>query len=521
MSTSLSLSDDMLGDTQPLQKQTSSRFKWLLTLLFWVAVLALVVGAVLTRLYHLGVPFDRDSYDEGVYWQSLRAMLEGQSLYHNIFYSQPPMFLLSVYPGFAVFGGTLWSARFGIVLVCLLGFVGAGVLGKALTGRMGVLAALLLLLVDTFYLHQSQTIQAEGPSVAFTLLAIGFAFLWWQQPDGRRGICWATLAGLTLTLSIFAKLLAVSTLVPIAMLMLARIWQIWRKQPGTNAQSWLPILAGVGMAVLSTLAVVLPFAGSFQQFWAQVVTFHEVAAKVAPGTTSGNFRLMEPALFSLLSLAALYGTLTAFLRRDWRALPLLVWLLVTTYLLLRQYPLFYHHLVALEPPFIALAVLGVAKPASYQALFARVKLRKLAPIVTALGMLLILRASYTAFHKDLSAYRSADLTSTSSSVVFSEQVANDLRLAITSDQWVITDGQFVAALADRSTPPSLVDTSYVRIMANSVTTTQLEQTASNPRVHAVLFFTGRFGSSSSFHKWVSQNFHLLHNYGNGQELWVR
>lgn len=516
-----SLPDDTPGEAQPLQKQTSTHLKWLLTLLFWAAVLALVVGAVLTRLYHLDVPFDRDSYDEGVYWQSLRAMLEGQSLYHNIFYSQPPMFLLSVYPGFAFFGGTLWSARFGIVLVCLLGFVGAGVLGKALTGRMGVLAALLLLLVDTFYLHQSQTIQAEGPSVAFTLLAIGFAFLWWQQPDGKRGICWAALAGLTLTLSIFAKLLAISTLVPIAMLMLARIWQIWRKQPGTNSQSWWPILVGVGVVVLSTLVIVLPFAGSFQQFWAQVVTFHQAATKVVHDTMSSNFLLMEPALFSLVSLAALYGALTAFLRRDWRVLPLLAWLLATTYLLLRQYPLFSHHLVALEPPFIALAILGVAKPASYQALLARVKLRKLASTVTALGMILILITSYTAFQKDLSVYSTADLTSASSSVAFSEQVANDLRLAITPDQWVITDGQFVAALADRSTPPSLVDTSSIRISTNFVITTQLEQAASNQRVHAVLFFSGRFGSSFGFHKWVSQNFHLLHDYGNGKELWVR
>ena len=520
MSTSLYPSDDMLGETLPLPAQKpATRFQSLLNLCFWAAVLALVVGAVLTRLYQLGVPFDRDSYDEGVYWQSLRAMLEGQSLYHNIFYSQPPMFLLSVYPSFALFGGTLWSARFGIVLLCLLGFVGVGVLGKALTGRLGILAALLLLLVDAFYLHESQTLQAEGPSVAFTLLAIGFAFLWWQQPDGKRGICWAALAGLTLILSIFAKLLAISTLVPIAMLLLARIWQIWRKQPGTSSRNWWPILAGVGLAVLATLAIMLPFVGSFQQFWADAVTFHEAAAKVAPGTTSGNFQLMQPALFSLLGLAALYGTLTAFLRRDWRVLPLLAWLLVTAYLLLRQYPLFWHHMVALEPPFIALAVLGVAKPAGYQALFARVKQSELAPVVTALGIILILVTSAYTFQKDVSAYRTTDHTSTSSSVLFNEHVANDLGHAITPEQWVITDDQFVAALASRSTPPSLVDTSFVSIMTGFVSIPQLEQTALNPRVHAVLFFTGRL--PSSFHAWVSKNFHRLYSYGKNRELWVR
>src|SRR5579863_8478015 len=71
----------------------------------WSIVLALVVAAVAMRLYQLGVPFDRDGYDEGVYWQSLRAMGAGFSLYHQIFYSHPPFFLLSTYPFFAIFGG--------------------------------------------------------------------------------------------------------------------------------------------------------------------------------------------------------------------------------------------------------------------------------------------------------------------------------------------------------------------------------------------------------------------------------
>ncbi len=204
------------------QKWWYTRRGWL----FWGTLALLMVAAVIMRLYHLDVPFDRDGYDEGVYWQSLRAMLAGGGLYSTIFYSQPPLFLLSTFPGFALFGGSLWSARFGIALVSLLGFPGAYLLGKSLAGRAGILAALLLLLVNPFYLAESQTIQAEASSVAFTFLAIGFAFLWWKQPDGRRGICWASLCGLTFALSLLCKLLCVSTLVPIVLLMFARVWQI-------------------------------------------------------------------------------------------------------------------------------------------------------------------------------------------------------------------------------------------------------------------------------------------------------
>ena len=426
-------------------------------------------------------------------------------------------------------------------------------LGKGLSGRLGALAALLLLLANSLYLSESQTIQAEAPSVAFTFLVIGFAFLWWKQPDGRRGICWAALTGITLVLSILSKLLWVSTLVPVGLLMLTRIWQIWHKQSGTSNRSWLPILFGVGFALLTLLFLVLPFFGSFQDFWSSVVTFHETAAQDSAGTMSGNYHILKPTLVSLLGFTALYGTLTAFLRRDWRVLPLLGWFLATFVLLLRQYPLFDHHLITLEPPLIVLAVLGVAKPGAQAGpgepsrgepqarqgeqgrgepqarqagllhfRYHRGKLDMYACIIV-LGVLLVLVTAVTGFQQDVRYYQAAEANDISVGTQQDLHVASDLRRAISSDQWVITDGQFIAGLADRNTPPELVDTSGVRINTGYLTLAQLEQAAANPRVHAVLFYTGRFylPNVAGFHAWVAQHFHLLRSYNSGQELWVR
>lgn len=113
-------------------------------------------------------------------------------------------------------------------------------------------------------------------------------------------------------------------------------------------------------------------------------------------------------------------------------------------------------------------------------------------------------------------------TQTSETLQQNVRIANDLRRAIAPDQWVVTDAQFIAALADRSTPPWLVDTSLIRVQTGYLTLAQIEQAASNPRVHAVLFYTRRFSSEvPGFHAWVAQHFHLLYNYGDGQELWVR
>src|SRR5215467_6499609 len=118
MSSSTMISSTATGETAHIP-----RFRWQ-TMLFWGAALALFLIATGMRLYNLGLLFDRDGYDEGVYWQSLRAMSAGHPLYQQIFYSQPPFFLLSAFSSFALLGGTLCSGPLGIALVSLMGTLG-------------------------------------------------------------------------------------------------------------------------------------------------------------------------------------------------------------------------------------------------------------------------------------------------------------------------------------------------------------------------------------------------------------
>src|SRR5947208_11551295 len=113
-------------------------------------------------------------------------MSAGNTLYQHIFYSQPPFFILSTFPVYILLGSSLWSARLGIALVSLLGLPGAFLLGKALSGRLGAIAAMLLLIANPLYLSQSQTIEAEVSSTACSLLAIGLAYLWWEHPEDRK-----------------------------------------------------------------------------------------------------------------------------------------------------------------------------------------------------------------------------------------------------------------------------------------------------------------------------------------------
>ncbi len=118
-------------------------------------------------------------------------------------------------------------------------------------------------------------------------------------------------------------------------------------------------------------------------------------------------------------------------------------------------------------------------------------------------------------------YQTRSAHSESDEVQQIAKVVADLRKATTQDDWVITDGQFLVALADRNTPPALTDTSFVRISTGYLTTQQLVEAASDPRVKAVLFSSDRLASKADFHGWVAQHFPTKHSYAPMIELWIR
>src|ERR1051326_2170377 len=112
---------------------------------FWELglVSGLLLLALLLRLWHLNTL--TDNYDEGVYWSSLRAMDAGNSLFSPVFSSQPPFFLLSLYPLVAVLGPSQFAARLGVVVLSLIGILGMYLLARRLGGPWAGAGAALLL----------------------------------------------------------------------------------------------------------------------------------------------------------------------------------------------------------------------------------------------------------------------------------------------------------------------------------------------------------------------------------------
>jgi hypothetical protein len=222
------------------------------------------------------------------------------------------------------------------------------------------MAAVALLVVTPIYLEQSHLLRAEGPATGLLFLTVGAAFMWSEHPTGRRGMIFAILCAVTFALGILIKLLDVLAIVPIALLVLARIWHICHEPHSKIWVSLWPIAAAIVSAAITALIVLAPFVGSANALVDQVVAFHLAAKEIMIASRSENVHTLGEFFYTkrLLVAAAAMSVLVGGMRRDWRILPLLAWFLTSVILLLVQVPLWSRHAIALIPPMIAIIVQG-------------------------------------------------------------------------------------------------------------------------------------------------------------------
>ncbi len=482
----------------------AARFAWL----YWAAIAALFVLAAVVGLQNLGMRFDLQAYDEGVYWATLRAMDQGLSLYDRVFMSQAPLFPLSLFPFYHLFGSTIGAARLALVVFSLIGLVGAFLSGTLLAGRLGSLLALLLSMSPVLEASVPRHLEAEGPAEAMLFLGLVLALCWWRHPKGWGGVLALAGFGVVVTMGVLIKLLDVTGYALMALLLASALTVAIRR-----GEPIAPIFrAGVVVALASAvtvLAVVLPFASAWPEFYRQMVQFHLDARLAYPTPMSVNasnifkeFVLPNAALCAL----ALLGLGVAAWRRDWRGAFLGGWLVLSAVLLVDQTPLFGRHSIVLLPPLVGLSMLaadhafaGMRGPGrSKVALGGAAAILALVTVATIGGF--IGQAGFLTAETQISDRDGPVL----------DGLAADLAAHVGPGQWVVTDQQLAADIAARDTPPWLVDTSWVRIDSGYLSAQELCAAAADSRVTAVLFGTERLTSKGvdGFQACVSRGFAL-------------
>jgi hypothetical protein len=464
--------------------------------LIWVAAL----------LYFIPITgYERD-YDEGVYWQSLRAMAAGHPLFTSVFSSQPPYFLLSIYPFYMAFGQSIVAARVGVALFALVGLVAMYWLASMVGGRWAGLIALAVLVIDPQYLHEAQTLQAEGPAVAVEILSVALAVAAWRS-SGRWRAALALLAGVALAYGTLIKLLAVVALVPMALYLAAPLlracWVDGRlTRPPRTALIGVGRDLGLLMAGAASMLIVglVPFVGRLGLIWDQVVAFHIAIAQVSPLSVRNNLATIGPALRWGIIPAALVAGL-AYWRRDWRIMPPLLWLVASLAVLIRQDPLFAHHTVIIAPCLALLAGLGpaVLRGIRHSPLDIWPDWSKLATTAYTLVVAFVLAGSLVGSKSVLSdAASGPDAQERATLAVINTFAA--------PGELLVSDDPYAAALTGRSAPPELVDVSSVRIISGDLSTAELERIIERDHITTVVAVTGRFAAAPGFLSWLQSHF---------------
>jgi 4-amino-4-deoxy-L-arabinose transferase-like glycosyltransferase len=454
-------------------------------------------------------------YDEGVYWQSLRAMAHGRPLYSSVFGSQPPGFLLGVYPGYLLLGQSIVAGRVTIAVYALVGILATFVIGRALGGRwVGILAAGLLAL-NPRYLQEATTLQAEIPSLALSLVGIALVAVVAQASLSRsRRLLLIVAAAAVLGVAIMMKLLVVVALIP-AVLLLAMPLIVEMRERRASRQTILDAARDIGLllgGLLLACAVMLaPFAPQWGALYDQVIGFHLVARGTSGSGPLANLLLLP----DITWIVAVLGLAVALWRRMWVALILLAWLLASVLVLVVQRPLFDPHALILAPPLALLAALGSVAAIEWARSNWNVRAREslfMVGTLVALGATLLVGLWLDARQiREANAYDGGRRT----------QMVQALQDKALPSGLVVTDDQYVAALAGRDTPPELVDTSLVRIATGSLTTDAVERTILRDDVRVVLFATDRLDRLPGLRAWVEANFQLVKTFGAEEALYVR
>ncbi|HEY7022465.1 MAG TPA: glycosyltransferase family 39 protein [Ktedonobacterales bacterium] len=454
-------------------------------------------------------------YDEGVYWQSLRAMAHGQLLYSSVFGSQPPGFLLGVSPGYLLLGQSIVAGRLVIAVYALAGIVAIYVIGRALGGRwVGVLAAGLLAL-NPRYLQEATTLQAEIPSLTLSLVGIALVAVVMRRTFSRPlRLLLIAGAGAALGVAVMMKLLAVVALVP-AVLLIAMPLIMEMRERRAERQTFISATRDVGLLLggllLACVITLIPFLPQWGALYEQVIGFHLVARGTSGSGPLANLLLLP----DITWIVAALGLAVALWRRMWVALPLLAWLLAGVLVLVVQRPLFDPHVLILAPPLAILGALGAAVALDWARSNWNNRAKEsllVAGTLVALGATLLVGLWLDA--RQIRADNAYDGGRRA-------QMVQALRDHATPSGIVVTDDQYVAALAGRDTPPELVDTSLVRIGTSSLTTDEVERIIQRDDVRVVLFATDRLDRLPGLRAWVETNFQPVRSFGAGETLYVR
>jgi 4-amino-4-deoxy-L-arabinose transferase-like glycosyltransferase len=431
-----------------------------------------LIGVVLIAagvLFSQGFSIPAD-YDEGSYLAAVDALRHGQELGKDVFAPQPPAFYALLRAGNALKDHSVNAVRAEILVLALLGCLGAYLVGRLLVGRWAGLSAAALLAVSHPYSTFAGKISADLPAVAIGLFALAALIAAQRARDERRRGVLAVACGAVFVFAVLVKVSLLSlavALVALAVVLRPRV-------------SWRNAAAACAGGAVVLLAFVIAYHSGLHGIWRGSVSYHTAASDVTgPGTSIGDnvrhyLHFFDPRARNPLSWIG--------------ALGLLAWLALPPYLRLRLAPLWLWAVVALlfnvthkplhdNHDVLIAGSVGLAAGISVGAALERIPRRQ--ALIGAVAVVAVLTMGYVKQFLDLHrahAPEPAEVT----------WGATQLRERTQPGDLVATDRPIIAFLAHRTMPGDLVDTAYLRFRSGYLTPAQVLRDVDRSGVKAVV-----------------------------------
>lgn len=427
--------------------------------------------------------------DEGIYLTSFLLVNKGYKAYKRTYFSQPPGFLLSVYPGFILFGKTLQAARLTVSLWSMIGLLTVVWLGFELKNKwIGLLAAGLLSLTPSYF-NQSLIFQSDILITTFSLISLAALIRFGKN----FYLPWFIISSFFLNLAFWTKFDI--TFFPSFFLALFLITKDKKFFVNKIINLFFIFFA---ISLVFFIIFILPL-GIKEVFYSSILLRFQAASS---STSFSLFYYLKKDIFlSAIILASLF---LSFLKNKNFRYPLIITYIWSIFVLIILYfyrPLFPHHLAILTVPFVLLFSQVIELFFSNKKLFSYF-----------VSILLIISVANRIY-----------ITASTPSRLINDQQEKAVRIInkfTNIEDVVVSDEEILNGISGRLPPPELSDISQVRIRSNNMTSENFKQIISTYKPKLIIPWNGRLESIKNFKENLS-GYKILTSFSSSKNIYIR
>ena len=428
--------------------------------------------------------------DEGIYLTSFLLVDKGYPAYKKTYFSQPPGFLLSVYPEFILFGKTLQASRLTVGLWSIIGLMTIIWIGLELKNKWTGLLAISLLFLIPSYSNQSLTFQSDILITTFSLISLATLIRFRKN----YYLPWFIISSIFLNLTFWTKFDI--TFFPSFIMV---FWFIYREQKISFKKIINLFFIFLAVSLGFFLIFIFPF-GIKEVFDNSILLRFQAVT-----SSSSSFLLFDylkkDMVLSTVILLSLILSLFKFNKFYFSQKIIFLWNIFVLIIFFFYRPLFPHHLVILTIPIVLLFSQTVGYCFTDKKLFKFI-------------VLIILIIS-------LSNHIYTSIKTSSKLINNQQQKAVEIINKYTNiNDIVVSDEEILNGSSGRLPPPELSDISQVRIRSNNLTPENFKKIIDIYKPKLIIPWNGRLESIKNFKENLT-GYIILTSFSETKNIYIR